>query len=141
MEALIAVSIVVLLIALVIVTRLRRGPVVAAVPVEEPSMFVSAPVHAVDGGSRRPNAGTLPLPILLADRIQGGVVAALLLGGIVAALEISGVAGSLGAILARPAAELLVVDRLGTLVSGAATVALVAFAIGFAYPRLVHRIA
>jgi hypothetical protein len=79
---------------------------------------------------------------LFADRLLGGTVAALLLGGIVFALEVTGLGGPLGGILAMPVAAFpLVEDQLGSLFSGIATVAVAAFVVGFAYPRLVNRIA
>jgi hypothetical protein len=79
---------------------------------------------------------------LFTDRLLAGTVAALLLGGIVFALEVTGFGGPLGVILAMPVAAFpFVEDRLGSLVSGIAMVAAVAFAVGFAWPRLVNRLA
>ncbi len=106
-------------------------------------MFVTAPVRSPEAAVQsRPSHRTSPRPALLTDRLLGGTVAAFLLGGIVFALEVTGLGGPLGVILAMPVAAFpLVGDQLGTLFSGIATVAVVAFAVGFAYPRLVNRIA
>lgn len=139
MEALAGLSIIVLSLALLLLIRARRRAVVTAAPGEE-SMFVTAPERAMDETRRRQSPGAPPGRILLLDRLQGGIVAALLIGAVVAVLVISGLAGPLGSILAKPASALFGDDRLGSVLPGVATMALVAFAIGFARPRLMHRL-
>jgi len=106
-------------------------------------MFVTAPERSPEAAVQsRPSHRTSQGRALLTDRLLGGAVAAVLLGGIVFALEVIGLGGSLADILAMPVAAFpLVRDQLGSLFSGIATVAVVAFAVGFAYPRLVNRIA
>jgi predicted lipid-binding transport protein (Tim44 family) len=140
MEALTAL-LAVILIGLLIVLRMRRRP--RQPQPQEESMFVTAPARSIEEAVQsRQSRGTSPRPALFSDRLLGGIVAALLLGGIVFALEVTGVGGPLGVILAMPVAAFPPVeDKLGSLFSGIATVAVVAFAVGFAYPRLVNRIA
>jgi hypothetical protein len=134
MEVLGSVLLAVILIGLLVVLRMRRRPLQPK-PQEE-SMFVTAPVQG------RQSRGTPPGRALFTDRLLGGTVAALLLGAIVFTLEVTGFGGPLGVILAMPLAAFpLVEDQLGPLFSGLATVAVVAFAVGFSYPRLVNRIA
>ena len=105
-------------------------------------MFVTAPARSIEAVQSPRDHGTPPGRALFTDRLVAGTVAALLLSGIVFALEVTGLGGSLGVVLAMPVAAFpLVEDQLGSLFSGMATVAVVAFAAGFAYPRLVNRIA
>ena len=105
-------------------------------------MFVTAPTRSIEAVESRQSHGTSPGRALFTDRLLGGTVAALLLGAIVFVLEVTGLGGPLGVILAMPVAAFpLLEDHLGSLLSGMATVAVVAFAVGFAYPRLVNRIA
>jgi hypothetical protein len=140
MEVMAPVLLAVILIALLIVLRMRRRPLQPK-PQEE-SMFVTAPARSIEAVQSRQSRGTSRGRALFTDRLLGGTVAALLLGAIVFALEVTGLGGPLGVILAMPLAAFpLVEDQLGSLFSGIATVAVVAFAVGFSYPRLVNRIA
>jgi len=105
-------------------------------------MFVTAPTRSIEPVQGRQGHDTLPRRALFTDRLVGGTVAALLLGAIVFTLEVTGLGGSLGDLLAMPVAAFpLVEDQLGSAFSGIATVAVAAFVVGFAYPRLVNRIA
>jgi hypothetical protein len=140
MEALTMVPLVVLLLALLIVLRMRRRRLQPEP--QEKSMFVTAPVRSIEALNSRQSHGASPRRALFTDRLLAGTVAALLLGGIVFALEVTGFGGPLGVILAMPVAAFpFVEDRLGSLFSGIAMVAAVAFAVGFAWPRLVNRLA
>jgi hypothetical protein len=139
MEALTMVPLVVLLLALLIVLRMRRRRLQPK-PQEE-SMFVTAPARNIEAVESRQSHGASPRRAFFTDRLLGGTVAALLLGGIVFALEVTGLGGPLGAIVAIPVAAFpFIEDRLGSLFSEIAMVAVVAFAIGFAWPRLVNRL-
>ena len=128
------------LIGLLIVLRMRR--LRSRPKPQEDSMFVTAPTRSIEAVESRQSHGTSPGRALFTDRLLGGTVAALLLGAIVFALEVTGLGGPLGALLAMPVAAFpLVEDQLGAAFSGIAMVAVAAFVVGFAYPRLVNRIA
>lgn len=141
-----AVLLAALLMGLPIVLRIRRRRLRPTALNEEgilanESMFAAAPATRVEVVQSRQTDGTSPGHTLFSDRLVGGTVAALLLAGIVFALEVTGLGGPLGVILAMPLASLPLVEaQLGSLFAGMVTVALIAFALGFAYPRLVNRI-
>jgi len=129
MEPLNAVLLAMLVIGLglLFVLRMRRRP--ERPERQEESVFVTAP-------------GRSSGRAFFSDRLFGGIVAALLFGGIVFVMQVMGLGGPVGAILATPLAAFPTVEnQLGPLFSSIAIVAVVAFAAGFAWPWLVHRIA
>jgi hypothetical protein len=136
-----AVLLVVFVIGLaLLVLRMRRRPHPLRREPQEESMFVTAPARSVE--VNRQSLGASPGHAFFADRLFAGTAAALLFGGIVAVLEVTGLAGRSGTILAMPMAAFPIVEsHLGPLFSGVAIVVILAFAIGFAWPRLVSRIA
>jgi hypothetical protein len=140
MEPMNAVLLIIFVIGLaLLVLRMRRRPRTLRHEQEE-SMFVTAPARSVEKVENRQKVGAAPRHALFTDRLFAGTAAALLLGGIVAVLEITGLAGRSGTILAMPVAAFPIVENLlGPLFSGVAIVVLLAFVIGFAWPRLVSR--
>ena len=112
---------------LLLVLRMRRRP---ERPARQEESIIVAPPERTSGHA------------FFIDRVFGGTAAALLFGGIVFVLQVIGLGGRIGAILATPVAAFPIVEnQLGPLFSIIAIVVVVAFAVGFAWPRLVHRIA